>query len=120
MRRNRDSIGLLEPDEAFMASQNLFKCDTEWEMGVFDSYDSYKRGKLALSTTGRDLFLGKDVAVEIPGQLQRGLPIKASLNAPKFASRSSYGNRDQSRLKAFFEDKKGKIAIAQGNSICTL
>ena len=97
-----------------MASQNLLKCDSDWEMGVFDSYETYMRGKLALSTAGKDLFLGKDVAIEIPGRLQRGLPIQASLDAPRLASRSSYGNRDQSRLKAFFEEERGKIALAQG------
>ena len=43
MRRNRDSIGVLEGDEAFMAAMNFVKCDSQWEENVYRTFEEYQR-----------------------------------------------------------------------------
>ena len=109
MKKNEK--GLMEVDGSFLTVNDMIKCDTSWTEEVYHDFHSYVRGKMKNSLMGFSSSFGNDL--EIPYKPYLALPITVNFKLPTLFSRSSSRDDDIDRLKRFFMEEEGAIAMSQ-------
>ena len=116
MKKNEK--GLMEVDGSFLTVNDMIQCDTSWTEEVYHDFHSYVRGKMKNSLMGFSSSFGNDL--EIPYKPYLALPITVNFKLPTLFSRSSSRDDDIDRLKRFFMEEEGSIAISAEERGCLL